>query len=189
MHKTYDRSSGGKRFSRRPQMTFLNEQIKAPTIVIVDEWWVILWSFPRRRALELAEDKWLDLVQMSYDATKMISTVKMVDYWKYSYQKQKDEKEKKKNQKTKGFKELKISYMIGENDLAMKIRKAEELLTDWYNVKMLIRLRWREKMYGDSAKAKLMVIIEKLEPLARTQYSTPKKEAQWYSIALFTKIK
>jgi len=190
MPKTYSkRPWTGRSNDRRTHMVFLNSQIKAPTIVIVDEEWNKLWAFPRRKALEMAEEKGLDLVQMNYDASKMVSTVKMVDYWKYMYKKQKDEKEKKKSQKIKGFKEIKVSYMIGENDLAMKTRKVQELLEGWYNVKIMIRLRWRERWHSVSAKAKLMAIVEKLEAYGRSQYGTPKKEAQWYSISLFTKIK
>jgi len=174
---------------RRPHMVFLNEQIKAPTIIIVDDEWEKLGSFPRRRALELADEKGLDLVQMHYDSQKMVSTVKMVDYGKYIYQKQKDEKEKKRNQKMKWLKELKLSYMIGDNDLALKIRKASELLQEWYNVKMSIRLRWRERIYKHNAKEKLVNVIEQLVDVGRPQFTTPKQEAQWYSITLFTKIK
>ncbi len=52
-------------------MVYLNEQIKAPNIVIVDEAWVNLWTFPRKRALEIAEEQGMDLVQMRYDQETM----------------------------------------------------------------------------------------------------------------------
>ena len=174
-------------YQRRAPMVFVNEQIKAPTIIIVDWEWKKTWSYPRRRALDLADEKWLDLVQMHYDQTTMTSTVKLLDYGKYQYQKQKDEKEKKKTQKSKWMKELKLSYAIGENDLSLKIKKAWELLEEWYSVKMVIRLRWREKAYANTAKQKLMAVVEKLVEFWRSQYNTPKKEAHGYSIILFTK--
>lgn len=174
---------------RRAPMIFVNEQIKAPTIIIVDAESNKLWSFPRRKALELAEEKGLDLVQMHYDQQTMTCTAKMVDYGKYQYQKQKDEKEKKKSKKSKWIKELKLSYMIGEHDLELKIKKAKELLQEGYWVKMQIRLRWREKIYADTAQQKLMSVIEQLEEFGRSQYNTPKKEAHGYSIILFTKVK
>jgi len=173
--------------ARRPHMIFVNEQIKAPTIMIVDEEWNKIWTFWRRRALELAEEKWLDLVQMNYDPQKMQSTVRILDYWKYMYEKQKTEKEKKKQKQSKWFKEIKFNYMIGQNDLDLKVKKTIELLWEWYNVKMIIRLRWRERMYGRKAQEKLMKVVEEFQEFGRVQYNTPKKEAQWYSIALFTK--
>ena len=126
---------------------------------------------------------------MRYEQQTMTSTVKMVDYGKYQYQKQKEEKEKKKTQKNKGMKELKMSYGIGEHDLDLKIKKAEEFLQDGYGVKMMIRLRGREKAYAHTAQTKLMSVVEKLSAYGRSQYNTPKKEAQGYSIILFAKVK
>jgi translation initiation factor IF-3 len=100
-----------------------------------------LGTFPRKRALEMAEEQGKDLVQMRYDADTMTSTVKLVDYGKYMYQKSKDEKEKKKTQKPTVLKEIKLNYAIGENDLQMKMKKAIEFFKDRYNVKFFIKLK------------------------------------------------
>ena len=169
------------------KMTYVNDQIKAPTIMIIDDEKKNLWVFPRRIALEMAEQAWLDLVQMSYDPEKMQSTVKMTDYWKYMYQKWKEEKERKKQQKWREIKEIKLSYAIGDNDLALKLKKAEEFLTSWTSVKISIKLKWREKMYADKALEKIQYAKGQLSEYGRCQYDVPKKEAQWYSIILFAK--
>lgn len=168
-------------------MVYLNEQIKAPNIIIVDEAGTNLWTFPRKRALEIAEEQGMDLVQMRYDAETMTSTVKLVDYGKYMYQKSKDEKEKKKSQKPTVLKEIKISYSIGDNDLQMKIKKAIEFLKERYNVKFFIKLKWREKIYAGKAIEKLVKIKSDLSEYWKSQFDTPKQEAQWYSIILFSK--
>lgn len=170
-----------------PKITYINDQIKAPNIMIIDEEWTNLWTFSRMKAMNMADENGLDLVQIRYDAESMTSTVKMTDYGKYMYQKGKDEKEKKKKQKTKALKELKFRYAIWDNDLALKTKKAKELLTDWYSVKITIRLRWRERIYSDKVIEKLMSMKEDLSDVGKSQYSTPKKEAQWYSIILFAK--
>lgn len=178
-----------KTFSKRNDrmMVYTNHSIKAPTIVIVDEEKNNLGSFPRRKALEIAEEKWLDLVQMHYDPVKQVCTALITDYGKYMYKKQKDAKEKKRSQKQRSMKELKISYAIWENDLNLKIKKWKEFLEWWDNVKFLIRLRWREKIYSEKAKERLKDIVKDLEGVWRTQFPHPKKEAQWYSIILFSK--
>lgn len=172
---------------RNERMVYTNHAIKAPTIVIVDEEKNNLGSFPRRRALEIAEEKWLDLVQMHYDPITQICTALITDYGKYMYKKQKDAKEKKKTQKQRSLKELKISYAIWENDLKLKIKKWREFLEWWDNVKFLMRLRWRERIYSDKARDRLKEIVIELEEISRTQFPHPKKEAQWYSIILFSK--
>jgi len=168
-------------------MVYLNEQIKAPNIIIVDEAWAILWTYPRKKALEIAEEQGKDLVQMRYDQETMTSTVKIVDYGKYMYQKSKDEKEKKKTMKPTVLKEIKINYAIGENDLQMKTKKAIEFLKDRYNVKFFIKLKWREKIYANKAIEKLVKIKNDLAEYGKSQFDTPKHEAQGYSIILFSK--
>ena len=76
------------------------------------------------------------------------------------------------------MKEIKISYGIGENDLALKIKKAEEFLKDGDNVKVSIRLKGRERIYADKALEKILFVKEALLTFGRSQYETPKKEAQ-----------
>ena len=73
---------------------YINEQIKAPNIIIIDDDKKNLGTFSRKRALEIAEEKELDLVQIAYNPDEMISTVRLTDYGKYMYQKDKEEKEK-----------------------------------------------------------------------------------------------
>jgi len=171
----------------RAFMVYLNEQIKAPTIIILDESWANVWTFPRKRALEMAEEQGMDLVQIRYDQTTMTSTVKMVDYGKYMYQKWKDDKEKRKTMKPIVLKEIKLNYAIGENDLQLKIKKATEFLKERYNVKFFIKLKWREKIYANKAIEKLVKIKSDLAEYGKSQFETPKQEAQGYSIILFSK--
>jgi len=171
----------------RAKIVYINEQIKAPNIIIIDDDKKNLGTFSRKRALEIAEERELDLVQIAYNPDEMISTVRLTDYGKYMYQKDKEEKGKKKQQKGKEMKEVKISYAIGDNDLNLKMRKMEEFLTSWINVKISIRLKWRERIYADKALEKIMFVKNALAAFGRAQYDTPKKEAQWYSIVLFAK--
>jgi len=175
-------------FANRAPMVYLNEQIKAPSIIIIDETGQNLWTFLRKRALEIAEEKGLDLVQIKYDHETMVSTVKMTDYGKYMYQKSKDEKEKKKTQKIRELKEIKLNYAIGDNDLALKLKKAKEFLQDRDNVKFSIKLKWREKIYANKAVEKLVKIKNDLVDLGKPQFDIPKKEIHGYSIILFSKI-
>ena len=168
-------------------MMYVNEQIKAPSIMIIDDEKRNLGTFSRRVALEMAEEAGLDLVQITYDPEKMLSTVRLTDYGKYMYQKGKAEREQKRQQKGKDMKEIKLSYGIGDNDLALKVRKAEEFLKEGNNVKISVRLRGRERIYADKALEKIIMVKDRLLAFGRSQYDTPKKEAQGYSVILFSK--
>lgn len=180
-------SSNRNDLTPKARMIYVNDQIKAPTIMIIDDEKQNLGTFPRRRALEVAEEAGLDLVQIAYNPDDMLSTVRLTDYGKYMYQKGKEEKERKKQQKWRDMKEIKISYAIWDNDLALKIKKAEEFLKDWDNVKVSIRLKGRERIYSAKALEKIIQVKNALLTFGRSQYDTPKKEAQWYSIILFAK--
>lgn len=166
---------------------YTNDAIKAPNIMIIDENWTNLWTFPRMKAMEMKDEAWLDLVQISYDRDKMLSTVKLVDYWKYMYQKSKDEKEKKKKQITKDLKEITIKYNIWENDLEMKINQSIKFLKEWHNVKRSIKLKWREKIYTGKALEKLIQAISKLKEYCKNADQKPKEIMWWYNITLFAK--
>ena len=135
----------------------------------------------------MAQERGLDLVQLTFVPEKMLSTVRLTDYGKYMYQKGKEEKERRKTQKGKDMKELKVSYSIGDNDLQLKIKKAQEILQDGDNVKFSIRLKGRERMYADKAVQKLKLIQDSLLEYGKSQYDTPKKEANGYSVILFSK--
>ncbi len=174
-------------FNKERKQVYVNHDIKAPNLVIVDENRNIIWKYPRRIAFEKAEQDWLDLVQVSYDPKEMVSTVIMTDYGKYMYQKTKWEKEKRKKQKQQVLKEIKLSYAIWDNDLQLKINKARELLEAWSNVKLSIRLKWRENIYKDKWKEKIMHVVQELSDVAKTQFNTPKEEWKWFSILLFSK--
>lgn len=82
-------------------MVYINEMIKAPKVLLIDESGEKAGILSRDEALRRASSQGLDLVQVAYNPIDMICTAKIVDYGKYMYDKQKDEKEKKKTQKAK----------------------------------------------------------------------------------------
>lgn len=93
---------------RGPMPIFINENIKAPNVLVIDQHGQNIGILTRQKALELKDECGLDLVQISYDRDKMISTAKIVDYGKHQYEKGKEEKEKRKKQKKLDMKEIKI---------------------------------------------------------------------------------
>ena len=164
---------------------FKNEDIKAFKILVITETGEQLWVMPRAKALEIAEEQWVDLVQMSYDAQEQICTAKLVDYGKYMYDKKKNEQEKKQKNKPKEQKELKFWYTIWDNDLTMKIKKAWEFLAEGHVVRMSIVLKGREKVYKNLALEKLQRVDKALELSAKSQGI--KEEQNWFSLHLFPK--
>lgn len=169
---------------------YVNEQIKAPKIMVV---WIDgenLGVMPRLQALRLAQQDWYDLMQLSYNAQEMLCTAKLInDVGKYLYDKQKDDKVKKKQQKqvSKWFKEIKMSYGIWDNDFQLKLKKIEELLQEWFSVKCIVRLKWRERSFASKVVEQLLVIQQSVSNIARSQYPQPKIENSWVSLILLPK--
>jgi len=163
--------------------------IKAPRIVIVDEEGQNLGTFARDDALRMAGEQGLDLVQIAYNPVEMVCTAKMVDYGKYMYNKQKEDKEKKKtqSQKSRGMKEVKFGYTIGENDLQLKIKKSQEFLDEGYSVRFAVKLKGRERIYADKVAEKLRLVEDSLKDISRSQ--GVKDENNGFSMILFPKGK
>ena len=98
-----------------------------------------------KKALDIAEQKGLDLVEVAPKADPPVCRI--VDYGKYKYKQQKREKAKKhKNPKTK---EVKFRPAIGEHDYEFKKQHIEGFLNSGHAVKLTIRFRGRERTHPE----------------------------------------
>ena len=111
----------------------------------------MLGVMPTEKAMELAAEKKLDLVNISPNAKPPVC--KILDFGKYRYELQKKEKEAKKKQKTTQVKEIRLSTFIEEHDINVKANTASKFLKDGDKVKVSLRFRGREKDYKDKGMA------------------------------------
>ena len=98
-------------------------------------------------ALDLANEKKLDLVNIAPTANPPVC--KILDYGKYRYELQKKEKEAKKKQKITQVKEIRLSTFIEEHDINVKAHTASKFLREGDKVKVSLRFRGREKDYAN----------------------------------------
>ncbi len=180
-----DQRSGGGGFAKKQRKVFKNDDIKAPRILLIDDAGEKVGPLPRLKALSMAEEQGLDLVQMGYNPEEQVATARIVDFGKYMYDKKKEETDKKKKQKQKGQKEIKFGYGIGDNDLALKIKKAQEFLEDGYSVKMMAVLKWREKAYKEHVRVKFIDIEQQL--ITHGKSLGVKDEIFGYTLVLLSK--
>jgi len=172
------RSSGKKQWK-----VYKNQDIKAFKIQVVNEAWENLWVMMRSKALNMADELWLDLVQISYDPKTKLCTAKMLDYGKFQYDKKKAETEKRKQNKNKTQKEIKLGYNIWDQDLLMKVMKWKEFLDKWHTLRFVVKLRWREKVYANIARTKIDFVEKELADISKSQGL--KKEWFWFSVLFF----
>lgn len=99
--------------------------------------------FPLERALSLAEEKGMDLVEVAPKANPPVCRI--MDYGKYLYDLHKREHEAKKRQKQVQTKEIKFRPKISDHDYNFKVRHIQNFLQDGNKVKVTVMLRGREK--------------------------------------------
>jgi translation initiation factor IF-3 len=137
------KNMGGANISRDNQ---INEEIRDKEVRVVDSDGSQLGVMSLRAALDLANEKKLDLVNIAPKALPPVC--KILDYGKYRYEMQKREKEARKKQKTIQIKEIRLSTFIEEHDLSVKASNAAKFLKEGDKVKVSLRFRGREKDYA-----------------------------------------
>lgn len=123
----------------------INEEIRAKELRVIDTDGTQLGVMSRDEAMELAENKKLDLVCIAPKAAPPVC--KILDYGKYKYELQKKEKEAKKKQKTTQVKEIRLSTFIEDHDIMVKAKTGAKFLKDGDKLKVSLRFRGREKDY------------------------------------------
>ena len=120
----------------------INGQIRAREVQLISDKGEKLGIVQINRALEIAEEKKLDLVLVA--PNNVTPVCKIMNYGKYKFEQAKKEKEAKKKQKIQETKELRITPNIEEHDFGFKSKNARKFLEDGNKVKITVRFRGRE---------------------------------------------
>ena len=96
----------------------------------------------------MADEQGLDLVEISPNTVPPI--VKIVEFGKFKYEQNKKLKKAKAGAKTTETKAIQIKIGTGENDLALKARKASEWLKEGHRIKVELFLSGRSKYMPDA---------------------------------------
>jgi translation initiation factor IF-3 len=108
---------------------------------------------PLEAALKLAEDKELDLIEISPTTTPPVARI--INFDKFRYQKERELKKQKGGKRTDELKQVRISVRAAQNDLKVKAQKIDEFLDKGHKAEIILRLRGREKYNKDWARYKL----------------------------------
>lgn len=125
----------------------MNGSIRAANLRVIDEDGTQLGVISRTEALRLAEERGLDLVEVSPNADPPVC--KIVDWGKYNYQKTKQLQKSKQNAKALEVKQMRFGLKISEHDLGVKLRKVTGFLESGHKVKLTVFFRGRENAHKD----------------------------------------
>lgn len=142
----------------------INEEIKAAELRVIDPEGKNLGILPINKALEIAKEAGLDLIEIAPQANPPVAKIISFDKWRY--QKEKEERKNLKIQKAKELKQVQISPRIAKNDLLVKAKQAEKFLENGHKVEIDLKLRGRENINKDWALKK----IEEFLSLITIQY-------------------
>ena len=119
------------------------------------------------KALLLAQEVGLDLVEISPNATPPVC--KIMDFGKYKYETQKKESEARKKQKVIEIKEIKFRPNTDTHDYDVKMRSVTKFLQDGDKVKVTMRFRGREMAHADLGRKLLERVAEDVGELGKVE--------------------
>ena len=116
---------------------------------------------PTARALEMAQDRGYDLVEVAPMAQPPV--VKFLDFGQYKYELTKREKENKRKQRSVTFKEVRLTPKIGVGDFDTKVHRAIEFLEDGDRIKVTVRFRGRELTHPEIGRNLIAKFVERVK--------------------------
>jgi len=142
----------------------INEEIRDREVRVIDQNGEQLGIMLTRAALELAEERQLDLVKIAPTAKPPVC--KIMDYGKYRFEQSKREREIRKNQKVIDIKEVRLSATIEDHDVEVKFKAATKFLKDGDKVKVSIRFRGRQISHSEIGLEVMKDFAERLQDIA-----------------------
>ena len=140
-----------------------NNRIRVPEVRLVDEEGGQLGVMPTPQALEIAEEKGLDLVEVAPTAVPPVC--RLMDYGKFRYEVSRKERESRKVQRSKPtnvLREVRMKTRIGVHDRLAKTRLVKRLLGEGSKVKVSVVFRGREIAHPQLGMGLLRAVAEDL---------------------------
>ena len=119
-----------------------------------------LGVMPTHEALRLAEERGLDLVEISPRAFPPVCRI--MDYGKYKYEEAKKKQQARKRASTVETKEIKFRPKTEEHDMAFKVKHVRRFLEGGNKVRLAVVFRGREITHPQTGMAVLNKVVDKL---------------------------
>jgi len=119
---------------------------------------------PIGQALELAEERNLDLVEVAPGADPPVCRI--MDFGKFQYEKQRRERKARKQQKNVEVKEIQLGPKTDDHHLGFKIRDARRWISDGMKVRVRVKFKGREITHPEIGRDRLAKIAEELQDVA-----------------------
>lgn len=144
----------------------INDQISAREVRIVGDD-VESSVMPIAKALQLAEHKGFDLVEISPNADPPVC--RLIDYSKFLYQQKKRQKELKAKQVKIEVKEIRFGPQTDDHDYQFKLKHAKQFLSDGDKVKAYVFFKGRSILFKEQGEVLLLRFANDLEDYGKVE--------------------
>ena len=131
--------------------------------------------YPTKKALEIAQEQGLDLVEISPKANPPVC--KVMDYKKFVYEQKKREKALKAKATKVTIKEIRFGPNTDDHDYEFKKKHAEKFLKDGAKLKAYVFFKGRSIIYKDQGQILLLKLAQELEDIGKVE-QMPKLEGK-----------
>lgn len=155
--------------------------IRAREVRVIDEEGGQLGVMATDDALRAAEERGVDLVEVSPDSTPPVCRI--MDYGKYKYQAAKRTSEAKKKQVKVELKEVKFRPKTDVHDFEFKVKNAHKFLSAGNKCKLTVMFRGRENAHPERGEMILERAVEALKEVGVVE-SRPSKMGRIMTMVL-----
>jgi len=131
--------------------------------------------YPIEKAIELADDQGLDLVEISPKAVPPVC--KIIDYKKFLYEQKKKQKELKSRQVKVVVKEIRFGPNTDDHDFNFKLNHAKKFLGDGSKVKAYVFFKGRTIVFKERGEILLLKFAQELAEIGLVE-QMPKLEGK-----------
>jgi translation initiation factor IF-3 len=143
--------------------TRINERIGVREVRLVDEDGKQIGVIDTKDALEMAQERDLDLVEVAPNSRPPVA--RLLDYSKYKYEQEQKAKAARKHQQQINVREIKLRPKIADNDYRTKKGHVERFLRGGDKVKVTIMFRGREQAHPERGRMLLQRLFDDLDGL------------------------
>ena len=145
----------------------INDRIRVPQVRLIGAEGEQLGVVNTDAALAMAQEKGLDLVEVSAESRPPVC--KIMDFGKHKYEAKKKKAEAAKKQHKVVIKEIRLRPKTGEHDFQVKLRQARSFLEHGCKVQVNVLFRGRERMHSDIAQDHCTRIAEDLKDVSKVE--------------------
>ena len=145
----------------------VNRQIRISPVRVIAPDGEQIGILPIERAMEIAEEQGLDLVEVAPLARPPVCRI--MDYGKFKYEEQRQAREARKKQHHVQLKEVKMRPGIEDHDFDFKVRHAKRFLEEGNKVKLTMMFRGRQMAHPEYGRKVLDRVYQELQEVSKVE--------------------